>query len=291
MAGFTGAEAMAYDNSQPYQFNANIISRLPSNEPTEKHVSLLYDGPITESARSIENVFLQQGYSVSWCTLESPACRNIVSLLDLDSPFFDGISRRSFDLFRDFINRTTPKSILWVAQHIQMECEDPRWSQTLAVARSIRLELSIPFATVEMDPPGQRASHLLVEVYRKIQSRLSSGSEPDYEYSIQGDSVYTCRYHPMDLSERVVTLGCRTSARRLCIESTGLLDTLHWVQDEPRLPGPGEVEIEVRYAALNFKVCCGRNPEIMFDWLTQPINCSGHDDCDGFYRAEERSGL
>ncbi|PKY01888.1 KR-domain-containing protein [Aspergillus campestris IBT 28561] len=253
MAGFTGAEAMAYDNTQPYQFNANIISRLASDEPTGEHISLLHDGPITESARSIENVFLQQGYSVDWCTLESPACGNIVSLLDLDFPFFDGISQRSFNLFRDFISRAAPKTILWVTRRTQMECEDPRWGQTLAVARSIRLESSIPFATVEMDPPSQPPSHLLVKVYQKFQSRLSSGSEPDYEYSIQGDSVYTCRYQIADLSERAATLRCPSVAKRLSIGNTGLLDTLHWVQDEPRLPGPGEVEIEVQYVALNFK--------------------------------------
>lgn len=264
MAGFTGAEAMAYDNVQPYQFNANIISRLASDEPTGEHIGLLHDGPVTESARSIEKVFLQQGYSVDWYTLESPACGNIVSLLDLDSPFFDGISQRSFNLFRDFINRATAKSILWVARRTQMDCEDPRWAQTLAIARTIRLESSIPCATVEMDPLSQQASHLLVKVYKNFQSRLSSGSEPDYEYSVQDDSVYTCRYHPTDLSERAAALRCPGGARRLSIESTSLLDTLHWVQDEPRLPGPGEVEIDVRYVALNFKVCRARNPRVNF---------------------------
>ena len=262
MAGFTGAEAMAYDNVQPYQFNANIISRLPANEPTGEHVSLLHDGPISESARSIESLFLRQGYSVSWCTLESRACENIVSLLDLDSPFFNDISRHAFNRFRDFINEAMPKSILWVTRRIQMECEDPRWSQTLAVARSIRLESSIPFATVEMDPPSQLMSHLLVKVHQGFQSRLSSGLEPDYEYSIKGGSVYTCRYHPTDLSERAAKLKCPNSARKLSIESTGLLSTLQWVQHESRLPGPGEVEIEVRYVALNFKVCCGRNHKV-----------------------------
>lgn len=253
---------MAYDNVQPYQFNANIISRLPADEPTGEHVSLLHDGPITESARSIENLFLRKGYSVSWCTLESRPCGNIVSLLDLGSPFFDEISQHSFNLFRDFINGATPKSILWVTRHIQMECKDPRWSQTLALARSVRLESSIPFATVEMDPPSQLMSHLLVKVHQRFQSRLSSGPEPDYEYSIKGGSVYTCRYHPTDLSERAATLRCPSSARKLSIESTGLLDTLQWVQHEPQLPGPGEVEIEVRYVALNFRVRCGRNPKV-----------------------------
>ncbi|KAE8381626.1 KR-domain-containing protein [Aspergillus bertholletiae] len=253
MAGFTGAEAVACDNQAPYQFNANIISRVPVDKPTGECVSFLHEGVITDSARLIEQAFVEQGYRVSWCSLASPSGENIVSLLDLDRPFFDKISEDSFTLFQDFISRAAPTSIMWVTKSIQMQCDDPRWSQCLAIARSIRLELSIPFATVEMNAVQPSTSKCVAQVYQKIQSALVSGLEPDYEYSVWDDSVYTSRYYHTDLSARVATLGCTTKAKRLEIGTTGLLDSLHWVQDETSDPGPGELEVDVRYGALNFK--------------------------------------
>ncbi|KAJ5631672.1 fatty acid synthase S-acetyltransferase [Penicillium longicatenatum] len=253
-AGFTGVESISHDNVWPYQFNANMISRIQPSTKSLK-VSLLYDGTVSESAKMVEQVFLQNGYIVDWFTLEQgdASHEHVISLLDLETSFFDNISETQFIAFQTYIANSMPKSMVWITRGIQMRCTDPQWSLTLGMIRTLRLELSIPCATFEMTSIDQATLASLIKVQQKVQPPLNTTLEPDYEYSSQGERVFTSRYFPTEVSTELEDTYKQSKSKRLAIATCGLLDTLHWVQFQIHPPGIGELEIEVKYVGLNFK--------------------------------------
>jgi hypothetical protein len=205
----------------------------------------------------IEHVFLQNGYIVDWFTLEQgdASHEHVVSLLDLETSFFDDISETQFIAFQTYIATSTLKSMVWITGGIQMRCTDPRWSLTLGMIRTLRLELSIPCATFEMTSIDQATLASLIKVQQKVQASLNTTLEPDYEFSSQGERVFTSRYFPAEVSTKLEDTNKQPKSKRLTIATCGLLDTLQWVQFLVRPPGIGELEIEVKYVGLNFKVC------------------------------------
>jgi hypothetical protein len=258
-AGLTGIEAMTYKGAEDLHVEVNMISRCPPTPVVQGEVSILYNGTINERGRIIERKFLDDGYVVSWFTLTeiSASNHNVVSLLDLDeAPFFDNISEKSFLAFRKFISDATPQTILWITRDIHMQPENPRWSLILGIARTLRLELSLPFATVGLTAWDSDSLTSLIKIYQTIQSSLPSGSDLDYEYVVRGGSIYTSRYHPTPLATQSISKDKATEvSKRLTIGTYGLLDSIHWVQDDTNPPGPGEVEIDIKYVGLNFRVC------------------------------------
>jgi hypothetical protein len=255
-AGFTGVETKAFDMLPPNDRVAYIVSRASVIDNTEKRLSFLYRGTPSTQAKMVEQAFGTAGYVVEWFTLECiPAGRTVVALLESDEPFFDGISVDNFLSFRNFMTNSTPKSVLWLTPDIQMHCKDPRWGLTLGVARTIRLELSLPFATFEMRDCDTATLQSLVKVHGAIQSCLDSGMEPDYEYSAHDNTVFTSRYYPTAPSfRRDVTDPPKGLSKKLTIGTSGLLDTLQWMQVPSHPPGCDEVEVDIKVVGLNFKV-------------------------------------
>ncbi|KAF9886514.1 hypothetical protein FE257_011421 [Aspergillus nanangensis] len=251
--GFTGIEALAFDNHHPYHFVANILSRRPPSAP-EKSISLLYTGTISEATRTIEKAYLDDGFTVEWLTLADTPSPHVVSLLDLHSPFFDDMNEDAFLAFRKFITDSSLKTLVWVTRHIQRECADPRWSHILGVARTARLELSLPFYTVEMDISEEHAIQSLLAISRKALTPNATTFEPENEYSISGDNVYTCRYHPSKSLSPSDVIESSDGPVRLDVGTYGLIDSLQWVQSPPPCPlRQGEVEIETHYIGVNFR--------------------------------------
>ncbi|EHK97750.1 putative Phthiocerol synthesis polyketide synthase type I PpsC [Glarea lozoyensis 74030] len=190
-AGFSGCDATVYDAEQPYQFNANIISRPAKVDRIARRITLLYEPNlnIQQIKFSLEN----KGYSVDLCTIqeEPPAGQDIVSLLELETPMFEKISA-------------------------QIESYDPRFGMVLGLARTLRSELSLSIATLEIDTVDEVAYNAITNVFDKLKNSSSvSDMNPDYEF--------------------------------------GLLQTLRWVPDLQNKVGHDQVIVEPRCAGLNFK--------------------------------------
>lgn len=267
-----------------------MISRTQHSTTTDSHnVSFLYDGTFSQSAKMIEQAFLQDGYNVNWLTLKGNdlSHEHVVSLLDLDTSFFEDISEADFIAFRTFMATSAPKSILWITRGTQMRCADPRWSLALGMMRTLRLEFSIPCATFEMVSVDQATLSSLVKVQQKIQSSSNSALDPDYEYSSEGERVFTSRYYPGHLSTNRENAYEHPESKKLTVATCGLLDTIQWVRFEPQLPGSGELEIDIKYVGLNFKVCIWRGGALDFkEFDTDKI--VGSDACHGIYWPERR---
>lgn len=235
-----------------------MISRLPTTFLAEgKEICLLYSGQKTERARSVEYAFVRQGYTVNWLTLRenAPSNQPMVSLLDLDDPFFDNLSEQSFLDFQEFVSEKSPESILWITYAAQAQCVDPRWGLVFGIARTIRWEFNLPFATFETTTFDSKSADLLVKVHEKFQTSLASGVLPDYEYSTSADTVATPRYYPTKLTVHDQEKTSSSVPKKLQMGTFGLLDSVQWLPDEGiRSPGPGEVQVDIRYVGLNFRV-------------------------------------
>lgn len=248
---------MTYDVEQPYQFNAHILSRALENGSTKERINLLYYSAIGEWGRNLEKQLLQEGYVVNWCTLErTPIGQDIISLLDLEGPFFHNISEEDYGAFQRYLSVSNTSRTLWVTQSAQMRCEDPRFSLVLGLARTVRHEMMLDFATFEVDKFDSAAGTALIQVYRKFQGQKDHDwIDPDYEFVLQNGVVHIGRFHWVSLTEQLLCSPEPTTPKTLKIGTYGIMDTLSWSQTEMPQLLEDEVEISIKYIGLNFRVC------------------------------------
>ncbi|KAJ6172463.1 fatty acid synthase S-acetyltransferase [Penicillium chermesinum] len=252
--GFTGIEATGHDFEAPYNMNANMIIRKPPPQKPEKsHIGLLYGGKLTKSIRDISEVFVREGYDISWFTLNDATVEYscVVSLLDVDTPFLKDIDESAFVALRDFLSSGKVQSLLWITHGSQMYSDNPYWSLALGLRRVLEREYSLPFATVELDAWDKDSLRCLLKIQTRLQQGLKSQISLDYEYAISDKQILICRHHQVQIPQEGVSQP--TKVKKLVAGTGGLLDTLKWVDDEERAPGSGEVEVDIRYVGLNFK--------------------------------------
>ncbi|KAI9784710.1 MAG: hypothetical protein M1835_003513, partial [Candelina submexicana] len=197
-AGFSGTDSVVYDNDIPFQINASIVSR-PANATTySKHLTLLCGQGVSTTARQVETLLLRNGFHVELCNLEDPPPPNqdIISLIDLDDPFFDEISTDRLVAFQRYVGRMKASGMLWVTRSSQINCQDPRYSQVLGIARTIRSELLLDFATFQIDTVNDFALQAIVDVFIKFQRRNKDAEiDPDWEFTLSKEVIHTSRYH------------------------------------------------------------------------------------------------
>lgn len=119
-ADFTGADIVRYDNDYPYHINASILSRPRAPQAVMRDVSLLCPSPAPEWAKDLEQALRENGVGVKWTTLaDEPSAADMIALLDLDRPFFDGISQEDLNVFQRIVSHWTKRCTLWLTRSIQ----------------------------------------------------------------------------------------------------------------------------------------------------------------------------
>ena len=260
-AGFSGTDSVVYDNDMPHQINVNIVSSPVETTFYPREVTLLCDPEPSPISHQVEAMFTQKGFRVEFSTLDQmpPANHDVVSLLDLTAPFFDNLSARKLSAFQSYVGSMKSSGMLWLTRSAQVGCKDPRYSQVLGIARTVRSELLVDFATFEMDTTDLSALDPLFEVFSKFQRRAKESElDPDWEYALFEGAIQIPRYHWISTSERLAALSGEELPRKLEIGKTGLLQSLRWVQNKSNILTHDQVEVEPRAVGLNFKVCCQR---------------------------------
>jgi hypothetical protein len=258
-AGFTGAEVVEYGLPPPFQNLVSIISR-PASQTSSlpKEITLLTQVPSTGWAREVEERFQCKGYKVYWATLSQPPQnhRNIVSLLDIETPYFGHLSKEAFNTLQRFLEQSRESRLLWVTQETTLACSNPRFGTIHGLARSLRQEMPLDISVVEVDRRDSVAARALVEVYEKIQNaRQLSHMDVEYEFVLNDGIVYIGRAHWTSLSEQLSSTPPPHTPRKLDIGSFGQLETLRWVPKTINQPlGSGEVEVDIHFVGLNFRV-------------------------------------
>ncbi|KAJ5920923.1 Fum1p [Penicillium verhagenii] len=259
-AGFTGVESVVHDAVSPYQLCATIISRPVAQHPPQGDICLLTDEFIPEWAVDVESKFTQDGFNVSWTTLDqqqktpSQPDTIFVSLLDMNGPFLHALTEEGFGLLQKFLNASEDRSLVWVTSSTQMSCPDPRYSLTHGFFRAFRHETPMDLIVFEADRFDLTASFALVKFCREIRrSRNGSLNDLDYEFSLHAGTVYTPRIHWRAPNQICRHLDLTQPPCKIEIETYGLLDSFKWVSFEKDILQDGYVEIEVQYTALNFR--------------------------------------
>jgi hypothetical protein len=270
-AGFTGTEASAFDAIQPFQGNLTIISRLPTTKPSPpRKISLLRgQHQETSSIAEVRKHFLKAGIEVDSCTLQEspPLGQDVISLLEIDTPFFENISEKDYLAFQTMVANLKDNYCLWVTKPGSLKCQEPGFGMVLGVARTLRLEQTVPFATLEIEEMDDLARSAILEVYLKLHRHqpVSDALNQDFEFALQNGVVNTGRFHRIDVEQELADLSADSPEATLRIGKKGLLSTLAWVQTgEQKKLQEHEILIHVKCTALNFKVmdqlALGRDP-------------------------------
>ncbi|EOD49628.1 putative polyketide synthase protein [Neofusicoccum parvum UCRNP2] len=111
-SGFSGADAVVYDDERPFQINANIISTAVATTTTptttsNKPVTILASSPPGPAAQAVHAALRARGLAPSFATLDDDAsAHDVVALLDVegpDAPFFHDLPAARLARFQAWI--------------------------------------------------------------------------------------------------------------------------------------------------------------------------------------------
>jgi acyl transferase domain-containing protein/acyl carrier protein len=199
----------------------------------------------------------------------TPACRGVIHLWSADLPSMDEVSTESIDRAR----RVGCLSVLRLAQ-VLGEADPAIVPRLWLVTRHAEAVSEDDGATSATQAPLWGLGRVMTNEFPKLRPTLIDlGESPDDaeldalcaelfavdgedEVALRGDIRYVHRFlhdSPRDHSVRVLTGEPHpTPSFRLETPGTGVLDQLTLRAAEPILPGPGQIEIEVAAAGLNF---------------------------------------
>ncbi|TRX91677.1 hypothetical protein FHL15_007459 [Xylaria flabelliformis] len=198
--------------------------------------------------------FQCEGYTITQCTLSDRLLpgQDVISLLDEERPFFEEITKEKYDSLNKFLQLLQDNGLLWITRHSQMGCSDPGYSQIIGLARTLRSEMHLDFATCEIDS-FESDPELLVRIYEQYRKcRRSETIKPEFEYAVKDGVVHCGRYHPFSLKDRMMAPSPNDRIV-LDVDIPGRLNTLRWAKLPREKFGPGDIEIEVYAVGLNFK--------------------------------------
>ncbi|QKX63237.1 uncharacterized protein TRUGW13939_10406 [Talaromyces rugulosus] len=265
-AGFSGADTAVFDEDEPYQYCAAIISHAVSKVTTEhspgvgglEAIAVVCDSPDHGPSADLIADIRSRGHDVEvvkFGTAPPPANRPVLVTLDLEGYFFQDITAPRLLAWQGLWHHHQGQKLLWVMPKVQLDCDDPRPAQTLGAMRVARAELSLPFHTLEIDSSEPNFTDLVLKVFDKVVGRDDvEALSPDREFVVQNGIVKVGRAQPFSLKKEigfVATSECDTT--RLEISKPGLLETLHWVSTKTTSLAADEVEIEARAVGLNFR--------------------------------------
>ncbi|SMQ54923.1 unnamed protein product [Zymoseptoria tritici ST99CH_3D7] len=257
LAGLEVAADSSFGNSIDGPLAVTLVARKssPAN-PATKVISALCEEPVGKMALQIIESLEHEGYQVTRCTLDSPIVKgqDVISLLDADKPFFAELNERRYEALKAFFAALEGAGMLWVTRSCELGCVEPAYGSIIGLARVLRSEQLVDISTVQVDDMEQPSSlKKLSQVLARYQSRHGDETlNPDFEWAIRGGEVLVGRYHPFPLLNEL--LGENSSMwSKLDVETPGRINSLHWVQQPAEDLAPGEVEVQVHAAGLNFR--------------------------------------
>ena len=184
-----------------------------------------------------------------------PAGQDIFSLVEIKTPLFHTISGVEIAEFQQIVRNLGANGTLWVTRQTQMASSDPRFSLCLGLARTLRSELSILLATLDVDCVHGNTWLPIVDVFKKFQDRDIEGNvDPDYEFALSEGIINIGRYHAVSVLQELELADPHPNVLTLEIGRLGLLHTLKWVPYDSSPLGPDEVVVDPRCVGLNFRV-------------------------------------
>ncbi|KXT06343.1 hypothetical protein AC578_9144 [Pseudocercospora eumusae] len=147
-AGFTGE--VVFNHSDKLASQALIVAQ-PNDPDTHspKRVTLLISQEQSSVSTDLAKIFTEHGISTDLCTLDQipPPDSVIISLLDADQPFVYNINEERWQKLTTFISLLpSQQRLIWLTKS-----SDAKYSMVHGLARNIRFELGLDFATLDID--------------------------------------------------------------------------------------------------------------------------------------------
>ncbi|RDW89916.1 type I polyketide synthase [Aspergillus mulundensis] len=261
-AGFSGCEAVTLDNERPFHVNANIISR-PA-------IDLAYMGDITllsgssrihPLALQVEGLLKEQGHCVKhhqWGIGDAPPPnQDMISFIDLDGILLNKPRGEDWDRFIKAIETLQQAAVVWLTNPAQVNSKDPHAALILGMARTIRSELAMPLATLELEDWNlSGAAKAVVDVMKKVQrgkDDMTSTLDPDLEYAWVDGEIHVGRFHWYTVPNALRKAApLEPDTKALLIQKRGLLQSLHWSGQPLPALADDEVQVQVKAVGLNF---------------------------------------
>lgn len=249
---------MTLDNEQPYTYNANIIAKPAAKSKEAGKVTLLSLSESSAFQLEVAALLQKQGLEVDhrkWGD-DLPTDRDLISFVDLDEkPILQSISENDLASFLQMVDSLQISTVLWLSFSAQIHPKDPHAAQILGMARTIRSELAMLFATLELEYLQPGAAQAVVDVMKTLQdSRDDIGElDPDMEWAWSNGSLNTGRFHWVPVETALCEAAQEPESKGLSIGTPGLLQTLHWASQPLGDPGPEHATIRMTAVGLNFK--------------------------------------
>ncbi|KAI0868539.1 hypothetical protein GGS24DRAFT_207312 [Hypoxylon argillaceum] len=255
--GFQGLGGVLPESSTQPHLGSFMVAQPRLEAVPAKTVTLLCGSVKSPSVAQLTKALKSEGYEVNTCSIADtpPAGQDVISLLDVESPFFHNLNSTSFEQLKKFlIGLDQSAGIFWVTHPSQTHCPDPRYGQVIGFSRTMRSELSIDFATCESDDLKSPAGFQSVaSVFTQFHERDSDSIPgPNFEYDIKDGTVRVSRFFPFSL-EKELEASQSSEEAILTIGQPGRLDTFHWSTQPAATVQGKDVLIEVHSAGLNFR--------------------------------------
>jgi hypothetical protein len=261
--GFAPAEACILETVSDSRQLVTIMAspaRCVEGYSSSGSVSLLSEFPQGRIATLVCQALERTGLNVELVSLTDVPQHDIISILDLDQDqsFISELRSEQFTQFQAFVDNISGRGILWLTKSCQMTCREPQYARIIGLARTLRNEQALDFATLELDDPHSEITmDAICNVFAAFRHRGADLKRSfDFEHAISGGVVYVPRFHWMHVGRSLTAEPSTESAsKRLEMDKQGSLKSLRWVE-QPAATAPigNEVLVEVRAVGINFKV-------------------------------------
>lgn len=246
-AGFSVVAAQ----SRPYR--ASMIAQ-PVVQETRclERVTLLVPSKRCNAVQEVISMFAESGISTKICQLSEapPADPFIISLLDFDEAFLAHASDQKFPQLTRFVSALgLHQHFLWLTLS-----SDPEYALVHGLARNIRFELGLDFATLDLDSIAQSNLVLLPAFMKKYRFDVGDGETLDNECAIVDGMIKVARFHWYSIDSALQMPPSSKSGARLTVGKKGLLQRLAWTATEECEPGANMIQVEISAVGMNFKV-------------------------------------
>ncbi|KAE8310676.1 hypothetical protein BDV41DRAFT_590299 [Aspergillus transmontanensis] len=256
-AGFKGLFKDMPLNRTSFPCSFTQVVHVPYGDDTQgQHIVLL--GPQRNPwAKQVAKAFQNSGHTVSWGSLDGKisGSQTVISLLDLDGPFFRDMSEKELDSFKNLV--ASAARILWVTRSLQIRCDDPDYGLVLGLSRTIKREDGPYFGTFEIDQFDENAVAALLRVHEKFcqQYYAKDTADLDYEFALHEGIIHIGRFQWTSLSDQLLAESEIGLPTKLAVSSYGSLNSLYWAAytDPHNILGADDVEVDISFVGLNFR--------------------------------------
>lgn len=263
-AGFSGTDVAVLDDEPPYHACAHMTSRAVSNDSSyikPEVIVMLYKSERVDFGRNLAASLEDKGFLVHWkrvgdddgTVLSKNDIKHVVSLIDLEGPFFENISSDEYQKFIKHLGSYNGGT-LWLTPTTQFGCTNPGYGIANGVARTVRVEMSVDFWTVELQRMDTDALSACLSLCERFCDRKQRSHGQDNEFMVHDGIIHVGRYHWTSLPKAIKPEPSDEGSKQMVIGQYGLLDSVKWVHREAIALKPDEVEVDIRCVGLNFRV-------------------------------------